>query len=37
MMVALNPATTIAGMPDSQRKLLRTLVADYHECSASSA
>ncbi|CAM9868139.1 unnamed protein product [Ectocarpus sp. 4 AP-2014] len=37
MMVALNPATTIAGMPDSQRQLLRTLVADYHECSASSA
>ncbi|CAM9711384.1 unnamed protein product [Ectocarpus sp. 12 AP-2014] len=37
MMVALNPATTIAGMPDSQRQLLRTLVADYHECSASSS
>ncbi|CAB1118420.1 unnamed protein product [Ectocarpus sp. CCAP 1310/34] len=36
MMVALNPATTIAGMPDSQRQLLRTLVADYHECSSSS-
>lgn len=37
MMVALNPATTIAGMPASQRRLLRSLVSDYHECNPSSA
>lgn len=37
LMVALNPATTIAGMPASQRQLLRSLVSDYHECNPSSA
>lgn len=32
MMVALNPATTVAGMPASQRQTLETLVNDYQHC-----
>ena len=34
MMVVLNPATTVAGMPASQRQDLETLVHEYQHCSS---
>lgn len=36
-MVALNPATTVAGMPKAQREGLRNVVGDWYQCSRNKA
>lgn len=33
MMVALNPATTIGGMPAQERQRLQNVVNEYRDCS----